>query len=42
MLHSVIKPEDVGLELSYSWEVTNKKFVKDAVTLSTIFKRGKR
>jgi hypothetical protein len=42
MLHSDMKVEDAGLELSCSWEVANKKCINDTVTLGTSFKRGKK
>jgi hypothetical protein len=42
MLHTDIKVEDVGLELSCSWEVANKKCVNDTVTVDSNFKRGKK
>jgi hypothetical protein len=42
MLHADIKVEDVGLELSSSWAVANKKCINDTVTVDTNFKRGKK
>lgn len=42
MLHTDIKVDDVGLELSCSWEVANKKCINDTVTVDSNFKRGKK